>query len=90
MFQFISTTLNLREIIFIFLTHSVNGWYNLKGLPITLLVKTDSAPESSFIEYTYATEGEEESYSFVTQIKQSTKSIFIPIIKLDQLPDFMV
>ena len=72
-----------------FLTHTVGGWYELRGLPVTLLAKTDIEPSTSFIEYTSPTTGNEESYKFVDQIKQSTSVAAIPIIKLKELPPFM-
>jgi hypothetical protein len=72
-----------------FLTHSVGGWYDLKGLPVTLVADGGKAPEHNFIEYKMAREGEEEGYSFVSEIKQSTQAIQIPIIKLKELPAYM-
>lgn len=73
-----------------FLTHSVQGWYDLNGLPVTLVAEDDRAPEQNFIEYTYATDGEKENIKFVSEIKQSTQSIFIPIIKLKEFPKYML
>lgn len=73
-----------------FLTHSINGWYNQKGLPVTLMATEEEGPEENFIEYKYATEGSEEGFSFTDQIKKSTQSIFIPIIKVKTLPEFML
>lgn len=72
-----------------FLTHSIGGWYELQGLPVTLLAEGDSAPEENFIEYTLARDGEKEKFEFVSEIKQSTQTIQIPIIKLKELPNFM-
>ena len=73
-----------------FLTHSVGGWYNLRGLPVTLLTYTDIEPKTSFIEYISPTTGEEEAFKFIEEIKQSTNSVPIPIIKLKELPSFMI
>ena len=72
-----------------FLTHTVGGWYDLKGLPITLVAEHDTAPLKPFISYTYADEGQVEDYQFVDHVRQSTNSVHIPIIKIKDIPDFI-
>ncbi|MHA2504235.1 MAG: hypothetical protein ACXAE3_15360 [Candidatus Kariarchaeaceae archaeon] len=74
-----------------FMTHSVGGWYKLRGLPVTIAAFTDIEPETNFIEYTSPVSGETEGYKFVDELKTaSTSSVPIPIIRLAELPDFMI
>lgn len=74
-----------------FMTHSVGGWYELRGLPVTIAAFTDIEPETDFLEYTSPTGGEKEHYKFVEEIKtSSTNSVPIPIIRLEELPPFML
>ena len=73
-----------------FLTHTVGGWYELRGLPVTLIAFTEIQPETNFLEYSPPSNENEESYKFINEIKQTTNSIPIPIIRLKELPNFMI
>ena len=49
-----------------FLTHTVGGWYELRGLPVTLIAFTEIKPETNFLEYSPPSNENEESYKFIT------------------------
>jgi len=71
-------------------SHLIPGWYDLRGLPVTLTAETENAPETNFIAYRFPSEDEEESWEFVTNIQNSPKFAFIPIIRVDEFPDFII
>ena len=72
------------------LNQIIPGWYDLKGLPITLVAKTDKEPEGKFIAYRFGTDTVEESWKFVDQIQTSANIALIPIIRIKQLPEFIL
>ena len=72
-----------------FLSQTVPGWYDFKGIPLTMYAKAKE-PTGIFIKYNMATEADEESWSFTDFTGTSPKSIYIPIIKVSQLPDFLL
>ncbi|MHA2278116.1 MAG: hypothetical protein ACXAC2_20240 [Candidatus Kariarchaeaceae archaeon] len=72
------------------LNQIVPGWYDFRGLPITLVAKSDREPEGKFVAYRFGTDTIEESWEFVDQIQPSPNVALIPIIKVKQLPDFIL
>ncbi|MHA2169863.1 MAG: hypothetical protein ACXAB7_08225 [Candidatus Kariarchaeaceae archaeon] len=72
------------------ISHLIPSWYNLRGLPVTLIAYADEGPKHDFIAYTFSSEASEEAWEFVNHIKTSPKIAHIPIIKTDQFPEFLL
>ncbi|MHA2252413.1 MAG: hypothetical protein ACXAD7_18750 [Candidatus Kariarchaeaceae archaeon] len=72
------------------MSHLIHGWYNLRGLPVTLIAHAEEHPQTNFIAYNLGTDTTKESIDFVDYIKSSTQIVHIPIIKVDQFPDFLL
>ena len=71
-------------------SHLVPSWYNLRGLPVTLVAHHDGPPEHDFIAYNYSTEDTVESWEFVNELKNSPKVAHIPIIRVEDFPEFLL
>lgn len=72
-----------------YISHVVPSWYDLKGLPIVLYSYYDVYPEENFIEYTRPSSTEEEKWAFVKYVKENNpKIMYIPIVKVKEIPDF--
>ncbi len=73
-----------------FINHLVPNWFDMKGLPITLFVRTKESPSGSFIAYEYMNGFGKESWNFVNAVGENPKIAYIPIIKLKSIPKFIV
>ncbi|MHA2028667.1 MAG: hypothetical protein ACW99A_02070 [Candidatus Kariarchaeaceae archaeon] len=73
-----------------FTTQIVPGWYENKGLPVTMLVYHDEAPPSTVIKYKSPTEFEVESWEFVENVQVAAHTAYLPIIKLKTIPEFLL
>ncbi len=72
-----------------YISHVVPSWYDLKGLPIVLYAYCDTYPEETFIAYSRPTSTDEESWKFVKFVKDNdTKTMYIPIVKVKNIPEF--
>jgi hypothetical protein len=72
------------------ISHLIPSWYNLRGLPVTLIAYAERPPDHDFIAYQFSSEEEKEQWKFVDKIKTSTKIIHIPIIRTDEFPEFLL
>ncbi|NHJ31410.1 MAG: hypothetical protein FK732_00965 [Asgard group archaeon] len=72
------------------ISHLIPSWYNLRGLPVTLVAYGDEAPQHDFIAYKFSSEDQEESWEFVKNIKTSPKIAHIPIIRIESFPKFLL
>ena len=69
-------------------SHLVPGWYNLRGLPITMYAEHNTPVNGNFIQYNFATEDSTESFQFTNYNSNNSKIMFIPLIKVDEFPEF--
>lgn len=72
-----------------FNTQVVFGWYDRRGLPITLVAYHDEAP-TNLIRYISPTDSEVEKWEFVTTIENQSNIAHIPIIRLASVPSFLL
>ena len=72
------------------ISHLVPGWYNLRGLPITLVAEINEAPETNIIRYKFASEDSGEEWEFVNQFTSNTKYVYLPIITVAEFPEFLL
>ena len=73
---------------YFFAINLVAPWHNLRGLPVTFYAKSERYYEENFISYN-ANNVEKEEINFVSTIQDSSK-IHLPIIKLKELPEFLL
>ena len=73
-----------------FTNQLIPGWYDLRGLPITMFATTENAPETNLIEYRSASDNEEEKWQFVEFIRTGPNQAYIPIIHLKSVPAFLL
>lgn len=73
-----------------FTTQIVPGWYENRGLPVSMLVYSDEPPKSTIIKYQSPTEFEGESWEYVENVQVGNKTAYLPIIKLKSIPDFLL
>jgi len=69
-------------------SHLVPSWYQLRGLPITLVATTDEPPTYNIIAYKFATETEIEKWEYVKHVTNDPNIIYIPLIKVKAFPSF--
>ncbi|MHA2028744.1 MAG: hypothetical protein ACXAC2_09080 [Candidatus Kariarchaeaceae archaeon] len=72
------------------ISHLVPGWYNLRGLPITLIAEIPEAPKTDIIRYRFASDDGEEEWEFVDNFTSDSKYVFLPIVKIAEFPDFLL
>ena len=72
-----------------FISQAVPGWYNFEGIPITMIAH-DNEPTGPFIKYEMANESEEEKWSFTDFVTTSTTVVYVPIIRMEEAPDFLL
>ena len=72
-----------------FISQAVPGWYNYEGIPITMIAHGDE-PSGPFIKYTMATESEEEKWAFTEYVTTSTTVVYVPIIRMEEAPEFLI
>lgn len=68
----------------------IPGWFDLRGLPMTLKVEADDPGDATFVQYKFATEFDEESWKFTTFMTTDTKVAHIPIIHVKEFPEYMI
>ncbi len=73
-----------------FTTQIVPGWYENRGLPVTMLVYHAESPPTTIIKYKSPTEFEGESWEFVENVQAGANTAYIPIIKLKTIPDYLL
>lgn len=72
-----------------YISHIVPSWYDLKGLPIVLYAYSDVNPEEHFIAYSRPSSTDKESWEYVSFIRENdTKTMYIPIVRVKEIPDF--
>ncbi|MCH8906221.1 MAG: hypothetical protein IH840_03945 [Candidatus Heimdallarchaeota archaeon] len=71
-------------------SHLVPSWYEMRGLPVTLFARTDTPPDENIIAYKFATETEEENWSYVKHVTTDPNTIYIPLIKVKEFPTFFI
>ena len=72
------------------ISHLVPGWYNLRGLPITLVAEIDDTPKTNIIRYKFAGDDVGEDWEFVDQFTSDSKYVYLPIIKVAEFPEFLL
>lgn len=72
------------------ISHLVPGWYNLRGLPITLVAEIDDAPKTNIIRYKFAGEDVGEEWEYVNQFTSNSKYVYLPIIMVAEFPEFLL
>ncbi|MCY3411489.1 MAG: hypothetical protein INQ03_07660 [Candidatus Heimdallarchaeota archaeon] len=74
-----------------YISHIVPSWYELKGLPIVLYAFSESYPPENFIAYTRPSSTDKEQWEFVDLVNENdTKTMYIPIVKVKEIPDFTI
>ncbi len=72
-----------------FVSQSVPGWFELRGLPVTMYT-FGPEPKSDLIEYSAPSDNEAETWKFTEFIKAGHGKVFIPIIKIESKPEFLI
>lgn len=72
------------------ISHLIPGWYNLQGLPITLIAELNESPKSDIIRYKFAAEDGKEEWEFVDQFTANSKYVYLPIVKVAEFPEFLL
>ena len=72
-----------------FTTQIVPGWYDNRGLPVTMFATYDKAPDTTVIKYKSPTEFEDESWEFVSSTSPGANTAYLPIIKVKSIPSYL-
>lgn len=72
-----------------FTTQIVPGWYDNRGLPVTMFAYFDTAPPTTVIKYKSPSEFEEESWEFVNNTQPAANTAYLPIIKVKSIPSYL-
>ncbi|MFV2014584.1 MAG: hypothetical protein ACC656_04110 [Candidatus Heimdallarchaeota archaeon] len=71
------------------ISHLIPGWYDLQGLPITLIAELKENPKSDIIQYKFAAEDSKEEWEYVDKFTANSKFVYLPIIKVAEFPEFL-
>ena len=75
--------------ILFYISHVIPSWYEFKGLPVVIYSESDVYPEENFIAYYRPTTTDEEHWKFTAYVKDNDpKVMYIPIVKVKEIPDF--
>lgn len=71
------------------ISHLIPGWYNLQGLPVTLLAELKEGPKTDIIRYKFAAEDGKEEWEYADQFTADSKYVYLPIVKVAEFPEFL-
>ncbi len=74
-----------------FLTHLIPNWKELRGLPVTIFARSDKEPTGPFVAYEYVNvSGSGESWKFVHSVGENPQVAYVPIVRVKQIPNFIL
>ncbi|MDH5404302.1 MAG: hypothetical protein OEZ01_13910 [Candidatus Heimdallarchaeota archaeon] len=72
-----------------FISQVVPSWYEFYGLPVTMFA-IHEPPKSNFISYQFVNDDGMDSWKFADFIEDKPKIVYLPIIKMKQIPEFVL